>query len=214
MYYQLTIPNNKVTLTDGSFKIFTTVLGAGLTILVLDQIWKYEERRIWKAVKEDVLKLLSEEINGIFTDMATIMVPIRAFTVEAGEDIVSKTNQYRMDELNRLAGGAVANIENRLREEGHLLKGEYGKLFDHRFEDLNDMEIKYGKFLEPKQLKPLINLERLLKSLAGNIRVALKLSNETGAFLVPSVESKIFYRVHEILKVLMQFKELGLLKPD
>lgn len=95
-----------------------------------------------------------------------------------------------------------------------MLEGDYGELFGKRSANLSDIETKYGKFLKPSELKPLINLERLLRSLSGNIKVRLKLRVQTGAFLIPSIENKIFHRVHEIMKVLKQFKNLGLLKPD
>lgn len=113
-YYQLSIQNNQIAPTDAAFNIFVEVLGTGLTILVLDQLWNYEERKRWKAVKDDVNKLFSEEITEIFTDFAMIMIPPIVVLGETPEQIAQKTSQHRMNELNQLAIGGVIAIENRL----------------------------------------------------------------------------------------------------
>ena len=220
IYYQLAT-TQKITPTDAAFGIFIEILGSGLTILVLDKIWHYEERKRWKEVKDDVLKLLSEEITEIFVDFASILIPPIVVSISSDEEqseeavlreMRQKTNEHRLNELSRLASGSVDEIRRKLLEEGHLLDGEYGDLYNKRYSNLNDIDMKHGKFLDPSILKPLINLERLLKSLSSNIRVRQKLREGTGAFLVPSVEEKIFHRVHEILKILEKCKNIGLLK--
>jgi hypothetical protein len=73
--------------------------------------------------------------------------------------------------------------------------------------------LKYNKFLDPSKLSPLIELERLLKSISSNINVRLKLMTQpVGAAFAPSYEDKIAYRIHEILKTLCEFKRIGILK--
>ncbi len=218
IYLQVYSPN-KVALTDVAFGIFATVMGSGLTILVLDRLWFAEERHKWKKIKGKVNDMLCSEISDIFADFSTILIPIKAFTLESqGEEeeqaeLMRKTKEYQMSELNRLAQGDWKQIKQILIEEQHLLNGGYGKLFEHRYANLNDIELKYGKFLEPSKLDPMIDLERLLQSLSSNINVRLKLKTQPlGAALVPSSDDKISYRVHEILKTLSELKEIGILK--
>jgi len=219
VYYQLA-STQKITPTDAAFGIFIEVLGTGLTILVLDRIWHYEEHKRWKEVKNDALKLLSDEITEIFEDFTLFLIPPIVISISSDEEdkeavqkeIRQGTNEYKLKELSRLVNGGIEEIRRRLLEERHLLDGEYGELFDKRYSNLNDMDMKFGKFLEPSILKLLINLERLLKSLSSNIRVRQRLREGTGAFLVPSVEEKIFHRVHEILKILESFRKIGFIR--
>ena len=218
VYWQVYSPN-KVAPTDAAFGIFVTVMGSGLTILVLDQLWFAEERRMWKKIKDKVNDMLCSEISDIFADFSSILISPKAFTIESeGEEekqaeLIRKIKEYQMSELSRLVQGDWKQTKQTLIEEQHLLNGDYGKLFEHRYANLNDIELKYGKFLEPSKLDPLIDLERLLESLSSNINVRLKLKTQPlGAALVPSCDAKISYRVHEILKTLSELKEIGILK--
>ncbi len=203
---------NPITPTDGAFKIFTTVLGAGLTILVLDKIWKYEEQKRWKPVRTDVMKLFSDEINGIFSDFATVLVPTEVFVGES-TDIFERTRTYQLEKMAEFASGDVDEVDLRLKEEIHLLDGGYGELFEKRYNHLNDIDVKYGKFFEPRIWKPLISLERHLQSLAGNIRARNKMKENSATF-VPALDWFIAYRVHEITKALEEFKNLEILDPS
>lgn len=210
---------DKVSPADASFNLFVEILGTGVTILVLDQIWFAEERRRWQKIKDKVDYLLSDEISEIFTDFSSILIPLRAFVIKSEdptkqiEELEQKTKEYQMAELNRLAQGNWEQVKQILIKEQHLLEGKYGGLFDTRYSNLNDIELKYSKFLEPSKLKPLIDLERLMKSLSSNIRVRLKLKTQPlGQPLIPSSEDKISYRVHEIMKTLNEMKNIGLLK--
>jgi hypothetical protein len=218
IYWQVSTPN-KVAPADVAFSIFVTILGSAVTILVLDQLWFAEERKKWKKIKDKVNDMLCSEISDIFSDFSVIVIPPRAFTIESeGEEeqqaeLMRKTKEHQMSELSRLAQGDWKQIKQILIDEQHLLNGEYGRLFEHRYANLNDIELKYGKFLEPSKLDPLIDLERLLESLSGNINVRLKLKKQPlGAALVSSSDAKISYRVHEILKTLNELKEIGILK--
>lgn len=217
--YWQTNATNKVTPADASFNLFVQILGTGVTILVLDQIWFAEERRKWQKIKDKVNDLLSDEISDIFADFSLILIPPKAFTIESEdptqqiEELNWKTREYQMAELNRLAQGDWQQVKQILITEQHLLQGEYGGLFDRRYANLNDIELKYSRFLEPSKLRPLIDLERLLKSLSSNIRVRLKLKTQpVGQALIPSFDDKIFYRVYEIMKTLNEMKNTELLK--
>lgn len=218
VYWQVYSPN-KVAPTDAAFGIFVTVMGSALTILVLDQLWFAEERHKWKKIKGKVNDMLCSEISDIFADFSVILIPPKVFTMESGSEerqqaeLMRKTREHQMSELSRLAEGDWKQTKQILIEEQHLLNGDYGKLFEHRYANLNDIELKYGKFLEPSKLDPMIDLERLLESLSSNINVRLKLKTQPlGAALVPSCNDKISYRVHEILKTLNELKKIGILK--
>jgi hypothetical protein len=210
-YYQT--QGNPVTATDAAFKIFMTTLGTGLTVLVLDKIWTYEDRKRWKVVKDEVHSLLSDEVHEIFADFAVVLIPMEVMSGNSA-DIIKKTIEFQFEELSKLASAKVDEIKKRLLEEEHLLSGDYGELFDKRYSYLNDIDMKYGKFLEPKILKPLINLQRHLKSLSGNIRVRKKMKGTLGEILVSSFDESISYRVHEIVKTLEEFKTIGVLKSE
>jgi len=212
VYYQTR--ENPITATDAAFKIFMTTVGTGLTVLVLDKIWKYEEEKKWKSVKNEVSKLLSDEVYGIFTDFANILIPLIVVAGETPEEIFGKTEEHQLNELARLASGSREQIKRRLLEERHLINGDYGGLFDKRYAHLDDIDKKYGKFLEPKILRSLIDLQRHLQSLSGNIRTRGKLNGTTGHFLIPSIEEKIFYRVHEVMKSLQDLRTAKVLVPQ
>lgn len=200
----------KTTSTDAAFGIFVTVIGSAMTILVLDQLWFAEDRRKWRKIRSKVDAMCRDEISDLFTDFCTILVPPKVFTIESKSEeegrveLMRKTREYQLEELDRSAKGDWKQIRQRLIDEKHLLGGEYGTLFIHRFENLNNIELKYGRFLEPSKLAPMIDLERLLESIDGNINVRLKWN-------VPATEDKIAYRVHELLKTLVECKRIGLL---
>ena len=61
---------------DAEFNIFIEVLGTGITILVLDKLWNAEEKKKWKEVKDDVDKLLKEEISSIFSNFTIYLIPL------------------------------------------------------------------------------------------------------------------------------------------
>jgi hypothetical protein len=218
VYWQVNSPN-KVTSTDAAFKIFVTVIGSALTILVLDQLWFAEEKKKWRKIKGKVDEMCRSEISDIFSVFCLILIPPKHFTIEAGDEeegqkeLMRKTMEHQMTELDRFAQGDPNHIKEILIEEQHLLNADYGKLFEHRHANLNDIKMKYGRFLEPSKLDPIIDLERILESISGNIEVRLKLQTQPfGAALVPSIDDKIAHRVHELLKTLVECKRIGLLK--
>jgi hypothetical protein len=218
--YWQTSTANKVTATDVSFDLFIQILGTGLVILVLDQIWFAEERTKWKKIRNEVNDMLSNEISDIFADFALILIQPKVFSLKAEdpvlqiEELNKKTKEYQLRELNALALGGWQEVKRRLIAEQHLLDGEYGGLFDRRYANINDIELKYSKFLEPSQLKLLIDLERLMKSLASNIAVRLRLNAQPlGRALIPSFDDKISHRVHEIMKTLNKMESLGFTSP-
>jgi hypothetical protein len=212
VYFQLT-STTKDQLTDVAFNVFIEVLGTGITILVLDKIWHYEENKRWKAVRDDVNKFLSEEIAELFSDFSFILIPPPIVSLSADErEDSQKIDEHKLNELSRLANGRLNHIQKLLHKEQHLLDWGYDALFESRYATFNDIDTKYGKYLEPWKLKILINLERLLKSLSSNLKARQRYKEREDEFLLPAVEEKISNIVHEIVKILNECKERGLLK--
>lgn len=211
------LTENRVSATDASFNLFVEVLGIGLTVLALDRIWFAEERKRWRRISDKVQDLLSDELSAIFSDLSLILISPKVFSIEAEtpeqeiKEIQQKTEEYQMSELERLASGDLEDVKQLLVKEKNLLEGKYGRLFEKRSDNLSDIELKYGKFLEPEKLRLVIDLERLLKSLHGNIATRLKLLKRGyGGPFVSAIDEKIFHKVHEILRVLNESRNMRL----
>ena len=213
-YYQF-YSVNQITPTDVLFNIFVEVLGTGLTILVLDKLWHAEEIKRWDEVKKEVIELLHGEVDDIFLEFALFLIPPEMFVLESEDEkeLEQKIKEYQKNELTKLAKGDLKEIENRIIENKLLINGGYGDLFRKRYESLNNIELKYSKFLEPSILRVMIRLETEMKALDSGIkaRLNLKRQNKYGEFLIPSLERGIFHHVHEIVKILDEAREIRVL---
>lgn len=205
-YYQF-YSGNQITPTEVSLNIFIEVLGTGLTILVLDQIWHAEERKRWSGVKSEVDKLLAAEFQDIFTEIALLLVP-GAF-VKALLDKLADNK----DSLFELAQGDVKEVEVRIIKTKFQLEEEYGDRIQKKYESLSNIEMKYGRLLEASKQKLLIRLETRLRMLARDvkIRIGVREQNLSEYFDEDAIERGIANKVHEILKLLVEANKMGLL---
>ena len=201
--------------------MISEVLGIFVTVCAIETVISYEKRKKWLIIENKVRKLISEEIDSIRIDFNGIVkiYPIISSSKElSNEEIFYESRKLEMKELVRLADSDIKEIRERINQE--FLDNISEKLFFTRNENLNWIEVKYSKYLEPEELLFIIDLELLMLSLGMNMKILRKMRKEvkktgntsTNSFFENSYEERITNRIHETLKIIKKMIKIGILQ--
>ena len=179
-------------LTDAIFSIFT--------IVFLSWLFNYRDYLNWKPVKHSVFKRIGKQIFGIFTELANLCRCTRGGEVPEGETLEQFFRRIFFKQLKEL------NEKVELNEIGkkYLVKEKFASLLEKREQYLNNIEMKYSKFLPPKLVGSLMVIQDNLHSLSLNVRTRGKmksffgLSDEKYFKLVSAIIQRIIKEIYKI----------------
>lgn len=143
-YALFTIWLMQTSLKDIANNLFAGAIDVIITVIFLMIFIDIREQRRWNSVKDSVYESLVDEITGTLKDISNFCKNI---------DIGN----------NRIIFYAT--------EDTNLLVGGYGDLFLIRKNYLNEIELKYFKFLAPSIINSLIKIQKHLKSLDLEIKI-------------------------------------------
>jgi hypothetical protein len=121
--------------------------------------------------------------------------------------MVRRFDEERLSAMNRVLASGAAGIRS---TTGSSILTIGSATFEKRWKDLSDVESKYSRFLEPHELIAILDLEVLLRRLAGSINARNTLSGNTNPLaqaLVPVYEDRVFSRLDEAATLIVKIKK-------
>lgn len=202
---------NPKTGTDITFALFTTSLGAGFTVFVLDRLRKRDDQERMKPLEKVVRNIISDELNTIYLEFAWALIPHKNIQATGYEDHVAKSKAYRLEEMAKLVEASDDQINDSLRQIN--LRNQYNNTnFELRQADLSVLISKYGMlFKDTDILAPLANLETNIGKL-NRVVAHIKTTFGNAAAMqarVTTAESR--KDIKEILKSFLELKRLKLI---
>ena len=178
--------------------------GIGILVTVVFLTWLFNLRDTlqWKSVKDTVLKRIGIRIHDIFLEMVNLVqvnhkMPQRAFAEE-----FKSVFFLQLEELNN---------------KTYLLLGDHGEKilsgqdFFKRIQDdvqfLNNMEMKYFKFLDPPFVQALMQIQFLMNGLVQNLRMKKRILE-----FMPEEKflEALPILIHEIIKEIYKIHKMGI----
>lgn len=135
-------------------RFFVSSIFAMLTIVLLNVLIIWWEQRSWRHVKKEVYSMIQEELE--------IMFPLILDFIENGLEIKkSLTRENALSELYKLKETeGLPKLGPALR--GLLEDKTSIKLFTEIKQNINNIELKYSRFLTPKLNKSIIKIQHSL----------------------------------------------------
>jgi len=189
-----------------------------LVYFIVDTLLLKEERHRWESVKDKVEKLVDAELTGILIDVNMVTgANVAVVTLPPDSTKREEVAALRKATLEKMK--ELIDDPDILRKEvdPHLLRGDYGTLFANRARRLGDLQLKYwSKFLEPKQMALIIDLQRLLESLDTHIGIVVKYEkwgrdSELSKLTAREHEGYAFDTIKALLVILVENVELGMI---
>jgi len=186
-------------LTDAIFSIFAIVFLSWLIKYREYLSWK-REYLSWKPVEHYVFTRISKQIFGIFTELANLCKCTRGGGVPEGETLEKFFRRIFSKQLEELDEKVELNDIGKK----YLVKETFASLLEKREQYLNNIEMKYSKFLPPKLVESLMVIQDNLHSLSLNVRTRGKmksffgLSDEEYFKLVSAIIQRIIKEIYKI----------------
>ena len=190
-----------------------------LVYLIIDILLLRDDRRRWNDVKDRVLDLVRGELTGILIDVNSVtgagIAPITLPRNASEEEEKTAYNKAILKEMKELS----TDLDLLKKEvDPHLLRGDFGTLFSDRAKSLGDLQLKYwSKFLEPRQMALIIDLQRLLESLDTHISITKKYKqwgkkSELSKWTGETFERLVYNDLANLLTVLSQNIDMGMIE--
>lgn len=186
-------------------------LGADIVMvyLVIELLLLRDERRRWVAVEDRVNSLIGSELSGIVVDIWNVsgVYPVVTVLPDDSSKQAEAFQQAALAKMRRLTND-ISALKHEAEEQNLLFKGAYGELFAHRAEKLGHLQLRYSfKFLEPKLMGVMIEVERLLKELDSDVRIYLK-----GGVFSEIYKEQGFLHLQDLLRILLGAIDDGMVK--
>ena len=162
---------------DFSIDITIELLGAVITIVIIDELLVKSKRKRWNLVKNEVEYILARTINILRDDVLRNVFSFEPRVsgirdTEQIESLIREQKDARFQELLSMPSEELLTIL----ERGYLSKS-YDGYFHHQAEDLwRILNTRYSEHLEPEVVDELLKLDLHMRDMHNNIL----LYNRTG----------------------------------
>lgn len=180
----------------------TEIFGLIFTLAFFIVLFESREKLEWKSIGDTVLKRLGREIHGLFVDLANVCKVTRGGGVPPNVTFNEFFRQLffiQLEELNK-------KVELNALGKKYFSKGALSTLFKERGEYLSELELKYGKFLDPTLVKSLMEIQDNLYHLS--IELGLKKSGSTWFVDEEEFFKLVTLRIHRIVQEIYKIHEM------
>lgn len=194
-----------------SIDITIELLGAIITIIIIDELLLKSKRKRWNLVKNEVHYVLSRTINILRSD---ILRKIFFFSPKLDEklDITIQEQLIRTqkdEEFNKLLQLPEEHMMQIIQKG--FLKQEYQDYFKEQAEDLwRIINTRYSEHLEPEVVEELLKLHLHLRDLHNSIGIYHREKQSDKKQYYHQLTGKnIVYNIKKIIQSLILLKTLG-----
>jgi hypothetical protein len=182
------------------FGIIITSIIIPLFIILRDDIQ-------WRSIKNTVDKKIGIELHGIFIELSSLFIED---TVSGGISPDTPLNEIWKTRFFDMLEEYKDKDRITFNEIGRtvILEGGYNDYVFVRKNNLNEIELKYSKFLKPILLEKLIKMQGLL----DRLEILLKLRKNKDSYVEDNeVFCKLISSIMlEVFKLIYEFKEIGI----
>lgn len=195
-----------------SIDITIELLGAIITIIIIDELLLKSKRKRWNLVKNEVTYILGRSINIIRND---VLQELFFFSPKIEEhkqiDFQQRYIREQKDEqFNKLLSISSEKMLEML--ENGFLQRTYDDYFKEQAEDLwRIMNTRYSEYLEPDVVQELLKLHLHMRDLHNNIRFYLKGVEEKQhrKYYQDLGGRNIVFNTKNIIQQLINLKQMG-----
>ncbi len=194
---------------DFSIDITIELLGAIITIVIIDELLIKSKRKRWNLVRDEVEYILARSINILRDEVLRNMFSFKPdiggdISVDSTEGEIRKQKDERFRELLSLPPEDMLEFL----EDGYL-RDEYKDYFHEQAEDLwRVLNTRYSEHLEPEVVDELLKLHLHMRDLHNNIKLYKR--HERGrSYYQRKGGKEIVYNTRGMIKSLIKLKEMG-----
>ncbi len=204
---------------DFQIDITIEILGAFLTILIIDQLLLKSKRKRWNLVSDEIEYTLGRTVYALRDDLLRNLFSfepnLEQNSPEMIDDYIRKQKDERLLELYEMEPGDM------LREiDDEFLEKEYEDHFLEKAEDLwRLLNTRYSEHFDPDLVEQLLNLNLHLRDLHNGIKFYRrsqevgKDEHERSAYYEKRGGKRIVSSAKKTINCLMKLKEMGYSKP-
>jgi len=199
---------------DFGIDISIELLGALLTIFIIDSLLLRSKRKRWDIVKDEVEYILARTVNNIRDE---ILIEMFAFkpsmsscsdkSLKSIEDSIREQRDKRFKEIIQMDEDELfKNVED------NFLKKGYQDQFSDSAEELWRMiNTRYSEHIDPEIADDFLKLHLYLRDLHSSILLYKRENKGTGSkrYYYKKGKKGIKYNIKECVKVLIRLKRRG-----
>jgi len=149
----------------------------------------------WKIIHKSARELLNEELWQLLIDFSNICKFDHSLSYDHEVTFEENINDFHKSLMNQVEGFSKnKNISINPRNTNHLLKGDYGKIFERRAENIDSFLTKYMNYLEASTIMYLTNIQKYLFNIDRSINNWNKYKN--GGWIRLETESDVLERLN------------------
>ncbi len=196
---------------DFSIDITIELLGAIITIVIIDEMLVKSKRKRWNLVKEEIEYILARSINilrdEILRNMFSFKPDIRGnMDMDSIEADIRKQKDKKFKELLSIHPEDMLDIL-----EDTYLRDGYDGYFQEQAEDLwRILNTRYSEHLEPEVVDELLRLHLHLRDLHNNIRLYNRGDeNRRRSYYRRMGGKEVVYNTRGMIRSLIRLKKMG-----
>ena len=192
----------------------TEIIGAILIVYFIDYFLKKQDKEEWGKVGKYVLRSLGVEIRGLITDImmfceteTSSAVSLPDTKPETMQKCLKENFYQRLDELHN-----KEEIRIKGSQKSNLLKENTLSLFESRRNKISNIEAKYLKFINPKIIKSLVEIQDELENMKIDVGIYTKDKRIRALFFSDeeAIYELIASRFKKIIDEAQNIKEQGM----
>jgi len=173
-----------------------------LTVIFLSFISNLRQQKEWKTVEKGVYETISWHMKNIASELTYLLdFPSELFELSVSGEWDVEYRKSLIAQMKHLAGKDVKDVElshvgeNYLDSEGSQILSDF---LSKELDKINDIEVKYGKFLKPSLTVLLMQLENDLRGIIDLISMKDDFHNYLSLIVLPiHATIKDLHKIHE-----------------
>ncbi len=194
-----------------SIDITIELLGAIITIVIIDEMLVKSKRKRWNLVKEEIEYILARSINVLRDEVLRNMFSFKPdihgkMDMDSVEDDIRKQKDDKFKEILSMHPEDMLDIL----EEAYLSQ-DYDGYFHEQAEDLwRILNTRYSEHLEPEVVDELLKLHLHMRDLHNNIKMYNRGGqNKRRAYYQRKGGKEIVYNARNMIRSLIKLKGMG-----
>jgi len=201
---------------DFEIDITIELLGAFLTIVIIDQLLLKSKRKRWNLVRDEVEYTLGRTVHSLRDDLLRNLFSFEPSLDQASsqniDDSIREQKDQRFEELLQMKPKEMLD-----QTDHEFLEEEYDDYFLEKAEDLwRLLNTRYSEHFEPELVEQLLNLNLNLRDLHSNIkfyRRSDEVDKDESHYYEKRGGKRIVSSAKETIKCLIKLKDMGYSKP-
>ena len=196
---------------DLSLNIIAEIIGAILTLFIIDRLILNDKRKKWLIVKDEIEYLLARIVNRLRQKIAEQIFfykpDFKAKDQKEFEHLIREDREKWLRTLSAMSDKELLRLINK-----KIFTGDLNEYFEERAEELwKIMNMKYADYFPPAVVQNVIELVVTLRDLCSYVRIYQKTKTykDEKKYYKRSGEEGVIFSIRKIINLLIELKRLG-----